>query len=270
MQTISNTATERAEMPAGTSRILDRRTLENDNTNLLKFLRGDMHVLDVGCGSGSITAGIANYLRPAGMVTGIDVSEHLIATAKEHYNSIQNLRFYVADVNHFNHDGRFDLITSARVLQWLQNPQETILRMRGLLKRGGCLSVLDYNHTKIEWSPKPPKAMLLFYDAFLQWRADAGFDNEIADNLRSIFSGCGFRNIDVEEQFETTEHGDPHFEQKIGIWKDVAETRGHQLVKDSYITEKQRLAAINEYEAWIKHDAGWMKLYLLATEAKLE
>jgi len=42
------------------------------------------------------------------------------------------------------------------------------------------------------------------------------------------------------------------------------------LVRDSYITEKERLAAIEEYDEWVKTDAQLMKMYLLAVEAKLE
>jgi len=57
---MANIAAGRAAMPAGANKVLDRRTVENDSGNLLKFLKGDIHVLDVGCGSGSITAGIAN------------------------------------------------------------------------------------------------------------------------------------------------------------------------------------------------------------------
>jgi len=263
-------AVERAEMPKGANKVLDRRTVEHDNSNLLKFLKGDILVLDVGCGSGSITAGIAAHLAPEGMVTGIDVSEHLIAQAKQQYAAVDNLQFLVADINSFKEDEKFDLITSARVLQWVLNPTEVIGKMRQLLNKGGYLSILDYNHTKIEWVPQPPASILLFYNAFLQWRKDAGFDNEIADNLTNIFRQSGFENASVEDQSEITTRDDEHFESKASIWTVVAETRGHQLVRDSYITEKERLAAIEEYDEWVKTDAQLMKMYLLAVEAKLE
>jgi hypothetical protein len=50
-------------------------------------------------------------------------------------------------------------------------------------KPGDWIVVLDCNHEKIAWKPEPPRGMRTFYDAFLRWRADAGMDNAIADDL---------------------------------------------------------------------------------------
>jgi ubiquinone/menaquinone biosynthesis C-methylase UbiE len=261
-------ATSRAEMPAGTNKVLERRTVETDNRNVLKFLKGGISVLDVGCGSGSMTAGMVKYLGPNGTVTGIDINEHLIAAAKQHYSGVKNLVFEVADINGLGGDKKFDLVTSARVLQWLPNPAEVIGKMASLLKPGGWLSILDYNHTKIQWHPRPPEPMRFFYDAFLQSRKDAGFDNEMADNLEKMFADNGLNNISVEDLSEEVTRGDKNFETKAGIWSEVAETRGHQLVRDGYITEQQRTDAIHEYNAWIKEEARMMKMYLTATEGQ--
>jgi SAM-dependent methyltransferase len=41
-----------------------------------------MHVLDVGCGSGSVTRAAAERVGPDGSVTGVDISEVLLATAR--------------------------------------------------------------------------------------------------------------------------------------------------------------------------------------------
>ncbi len=41
------------------------------------------HVLDVGCGTGSTTLSIARALAPNGTVAGIDISEPMIAAARE-------------------------------------------------------------------------------------------------------------------------------------------------------------------------------------------
>lgn len=61
-------------------------------------LRGDEHVLDVGCGDGKITAEIARAV-PRGRVTGVDASEEMIFFARKTFppKKSPNLKFHVRD-----------------------------------------------------------------------------------------------------------------------------------------------------------------------------
>ncbi len=52
-------------------------------------LRGDEHILDVGCGDGKVTAEIARAV-PHGSVTGIDASPQMIAFAKKTFPDEKN------------------------------------------------------------------------------------------------------------------------------------------------------------------------------------
>ncbi|WP_128546503.1 methyltransferase domain-containing protein [Larkinella soli] len=262
------TAAHRAAMPAVVNPILDRRTVENGNRNLLKYLKPGLSVLDVGCGSGAITRGIAERVGPEGRVLGIDPSEKLIEQAQQQHGDLPQLAFQQADLFSFETDERFDLVTCARVLQWLAKPEEALIRMKALLKPGGVLAVLDYNHEKVEWQPEPPEAMKRFYAAFLQWRQDAGFDNAVADHLEALFRSHGLTGIIVEPHFETSRKGEPAFAVASRIWSEVAEIRGPQLVKDGYIAESEREAAIATYDRWIAETGESMQLYLLAVEGR--
>ena len=256
----------RAEMPQGSNKVLDRRNLENSYSSLIRLLTEGMSVLDVGCGSGSITADVAQRVGVNGRVVGIDFSEHLIELARKNYSSIANLSFEVANINDYKVDEPFDLVIAARTLQWVNNPAEVVGQMVDLVKEGGMISILDYNHTKIEWQPAIPSSMQAFYDAFLLWRKDAGYDNAIADNLKHIYESLGLKSIDVIEHSEVSLPEEASFKEEIRIWSIVAETRGKQVVRDGYISEELRLKAIEEYDQWIAEDAQLMKLYLLAIE----
>jgi ubiquinone/menaquinone biosynthesis C-methylase UbiE len=253
---------KRATMPKGTNSVLDRRTLVNSNRNLLSLVKKGFDVLDVGCGSGTITRDIIDLVGSNGSVKGIDTSEHLVGQAQGNFSNIKNLDFEVADINNYSANKKFDLITSARVLQWLSNPGEVLMKMKDLLKDGGCLTILDYNHTKIMFEPALPSSMIHLYGSFLKWRKDSGMDNEIADHLADFFKQVKLKNITVEDQSEISILNDPSFHDEISIWKKVAETRGLQLVNDNYITEDARLLAIKEYQDWMEHSAKYMKLYI--------
>jgi ubiquinone/menaquinone biosynthesis C-methylase UbiE len=257
-----NEAEKRARMPTGAHAVLARRTVANANKNLLDLVTQGQSVIDVGCGSGEITKGIAKLVGESGFVMGIDTSEHLIGLAQQNFSTIKNLTFDVADINSYSAERKYDVVTSARVLQWLSNREEVLIRMKNLLKEGGCITILDYNHEKIEFDPELPRSMKKLYEAFLKWRADSGMDNQVADHLEEQFARIGLKNMVVEDRSEESTAGTPSFLDEISIWQKVAETRGIQLVQDHYITEEDRQLAIQEYNDWMVNDATKMKLYL--------
>lgn len=256
-------------MPAGTSKVLDSRSLQNSYATLLPILKKGMRVLDVGCGTGAISAGIAEVVGEEGYVIGIDSSDHLIAKGKEDYADIKNLKLIEANLFEYGPSEKFDLIVSARVLQWLSNPEQALEKFKTLLKPGGQISVLDYNHTKLEWKPEPPASMKKFYQAFLDWRADAGMDNEIADHLPQLFEKLGFHAIETITADEVARKGEESFSDKLSLWSKVAELRGPQVVKSAFISEEERLQAIGEYNAWINENAESMTVSLKDVRGKM-
>lgn len=249
-------------MPEGSAPVLEYRSLEKDYRSLIPVISPGMQVLDVGCGPGAISSDIANLVGEEGKVTGIDSSGHLIERGKQLYKGIGNLELVHADLFSFNPGVTFDLIIAARVLQWLSNPREALAKIRSLLRPGGLVSILDYNHTTLEWQPEPPATMKQFYQAFLKWRADAGMNNRIAADLPGYFKELGFEAIETIEANETYMRGEPDFLPKIGIWTKVAETRGRQMVEEGYISENERRRTIEEYERWISADSRAMVMKL--------
>lgn len=249
------------------TKIFDNRTLETDYSTLVPILTKGLRVLDVGCGTGAISRGIAEQVGPEGHVTGIDNTEAFISNGKETCKNVRNLELIHADLFEFDPEEKFDLVVAARVLQWLNNPITALKKFASFLKPGGQVSILDYNHEALMWQPAPPESMRLFYNAFLQWRSDAGMDNRIADHLPDYFAKAGFHSIEVFNADEAYRKGEANFLQRIGIWSKVAELK--QIVEEGYLEENMRLKAIDQYNQWIITDAQGMIMRLQEVRAKI-
>jgi ubiquinone/menaquinone biosynthesis C-methylase UbiE len=261
-----NIAQNRAELSGKLTNVLDSRTLQKSRKRLAEILTTGMTVLDVGCGTGAITRGIAEKVGPSGRVVGIDNNLNLIEKARKSYAGIPGLTFEIGDIYNLDYEGQFDIVTSSRVLIWLSDPLKALEAMKSAIKIGGRILIADYNHEKITWDPQPPSSMLSFYSTYLKWRSDAGMDNSIADHLAEMFQQVGFKEIFVTPQHEVIERSDLDFQTRVGIWADTAPSRGPQMERDGFITEKEYRQAEREYREWMIQDAQYLKMYMLAVE----
>ncbi|CAC5359441.1 unnamed protein product [Mytilus coruscus] len=103
-------------------------------------------ILDIGCGTGRITANIAHYL-PDAKVVGIDVDQYAIDTAlklKED-EELNNVEFCLLGGDSLKEEwtGRFDWITMLRVFHDLPNPGPCLKEAMRALKDDGVLTFHD-------------------------------------------------------------------------------------------------------------------------------
>lgn len=255
------------ERDENAAKIFDNRSLAKDYRNLIQILQPGITVLDIGCGTGSISKDIANNIGANGKVIGIDNTESFIKSGQQSYQSVANLELIAVDLFDYNPDIKFDLIVSARTLQWLSNPKEALIKMKSLLKPNGQISILDYDHSNLIWNPLPPESMQEFYSTFLKWRADAGMNNKIAEDLPQLLQEAGFHSIEKINSDEVYNEGDADFKSKIGVWSKVAGSK--QMVEEGYLEEELRLKAIEEYNNWIETSALSMTMKLNEVRGKL-
>src|ERR1700730_1628426 len=90
----SKSATYALGYGKGTTNTYDNRTAANSAKFLVNHLEPHMRILDVGCGPGTISCGLAE-LVPQGSVLGIDISPTLLDQAKATAASkdLQNISF---------------------------------------------------------------------------------------------------------------------------------------------------------------------------------
>lgn len=249
------------------SAIFNQRTLEQDYHTLLSALKPGLRVLDIGCGTGAISKDIANIVGATGYVIGIDNTASFINEGKELFADVTNLELLHSDLFDFETAEKFDLIVSARTFQWISTIDKAIDKIRSLLKPNGQISVLDYNHEMINWSPKIPASMQNFYNMFLMWRKDAGMNNRIGFDLIDIFEEHGFDEVEIFNADEHYESKNPLHIDKIKVWSQVAGSR--QMVKEGYISDEDRLKAIEDYNDWVENKAVSMTLKLREVRAVL-
>src|SRR5690606_17401606 len=124
------------------SSIFNQRTLEQDYNTLKSALKPGLRVLDIGCGTGSITKDIAALVGPTGYVIGVDNTASFITEGKELFADVTNLELIHADILDFQTTDKFDLIVSARTFQWISTLDKVIDKIKSLLKPNGQVSIL--------------------------------------------------------------------------------------------------------------------------------
>lgn len=231
--------------------VLNWRTLERDHRVLAGLLRPGMNVLDIGCGTGAITAGIAKAVGPQGRVIGIDRDEALLDVARSQNVALANLQFERGDATQLDFNGQFDVVNSSRVLQWIDRPEKVIAAMRKAAKSSGLVVVLDYNHSMNRWDPEPPHDFMLVYRAFLAWRDANHWDNEMGDHLPELFRAAGLIDVRYELQDEITTRGQPDFAERSTLWSGTLKAVGAQLTS-GFCSEAQLQQALTSYGLWIK------------------
>jgi SAM-dependent methyltransferase len=89
-------------------------------------------ILDVGCGAGATSLALAQAIAGA-EILGIDLSEALVATARERAAGRENLRFEVTDAALWTPaQAGFDLIVSRHGLMFFQDPAAAFGHLRAL------------------------------------------------------------------------------------------------------------------------------------------
>ncbi len=81
------------------------------------------HVLDIGCGTGETSLALSGAVGEAGTVLGLDVSEPMLARARERAEELVNdAEFRAADAATFVDDDDFDLLVSRFGVMFFNDP----------------------------------------------------------------------------------------------------------------------------------------------------
>jgi trans-aconitate 2-methyltransferase len=99
-------------------------------------LRGDETVLDAGCGTGRITALLAERL-PRGRVIGVDADPRMVARAREHLGG--RAEVLQADLTALELPEPVDAVFSTATFHWIADHDRLFARLHAALRPGGRL-----------------------------------------------------------------------------------------------------------------------------------
>ena len=157
-------------------------------------------VLDVGCGSGSMSRLIAASF-PHAEVVGVDLREQYLdfARARARNEGIRNLTFRNGDVFALPFpDASFDVVWSKYLLQWLREPKSALAGMQRVTKPGGCVVSCDYVGFGIDHCPIAPD-----FERQLREVMSALVHVNIGRKVAPFMISLGFRDVHVEMETDT-------------------------------------------------------------------
>lgn len=189
---------------ATASRTMSGRTADNFASFFIPHLLPGMSVLDIGCGPGTITVGLAAKISP-GQVVGIDIGASEIAKAAELAKSLglANARFEVRDATALKFiDGEFDAVFSSAALEHIKDAASVVREMARVLKPGGVLGLKGGLPSRRVVVPETPVMIRLGEVYLAVWKA-AGGHPEMGLEQIDLVRNAGLSVVDVGGTFET-------------------------------------------------------------------
>jgi ubiquinone/menaquinone biosynthesis C-methylase UbiE len=165
-------------------------------------VRPGEYVLDIGCGWGGLSIEIARRVAPGGRVLGLDVSEPMLARARELKPPGLPLQFVRADATvHPFEPGGADLLFSRFGVMFFGDPARAFANMRAGLRRGARVVLACWRELR-----ENPWLMLPLEEAYRHvprlpqaGPEDPGaFSFASAARVRGILERAGFAAIQLE------------------------------------------------------------------------
>lgn len=160
------------------------------------------HVLDVGCGYGEPTLTIAKVVGPRGQVVGQDLSDGMLAFARERAAEAghDHVELIEGDIEEAEFEAEsFDAVVSRQGLQYLVDVPAAFRRFHRWLKPGGRLSAASWGAAPtVTFAAVPFQAIMAELDLEPPESSGPGiFALSDPDVVRAYLEGAGFTDIEI-------------------------------------------------------------------------
>jgi ubiquinone/menaquinone biosynthesis C-methylase UbiE len=157
-------------------------------------LQGHEQVLDVGCGTGTLSREIARDLDPQrSRVVGVDAAAAMIDVARRKGAALANLQFDAALAEQLPYaDDSFDCAVSTFFFHHIEFSlkQKALAEMKRTVKPGGRIVIVDVD------TPSNPFGALCAWSGYLLFRQEEIREN-IRGRLRQAIDEAGFASVQL-------------------------------------------------------------------------
>jgi SAM-dependent methyltransferase len=231
--------------------MMARRTAESRAGFILPFLRPGMRVLDIGCGPGTITLGLARAVSPGGSCVGIDMAASQIELARAAARDLDadGVAFETGSVYALPFaDGSLDLVHSHAMFEHLARPDAALAEIRRVLRPGGIVGICSSDWAGAIVDPRTDDVEIALR-CHLQLRRRAGGDPFTGGRLPGWIEDAGFVDASATVQHEV--------EMSYGAFGRYVGTRIEAAAHEA--PEAERAALLEGAAAarrWSAHEGG--------------
>ena len=218
-----------SEYPIGYSssvvNIFNKRSAAEKARFLLPYLKETDHLLDCGCGPGSITLDFASLLSE-GFAKGIDIEPSQVKYSKKlmEERKVQNAAFQTANILNLPfEDDAFDVAFTHAVLWTVKDPFAAIQELKRVVKPGGIIASREPSSEGLLYYPESKvfeKALRLQFQA----QGALGSDRNLGKKLSYYFSQANLNEIKLSvssDVYSSPEKRHQLAQYSIAAWSDA-------------------------------------------------
>jgi ubiquinone/menaquinone biosynthesis C-methylase UbiE len=180
------------------------RSVESQASYLLPYLQPGMRVLDIGCGPGTISVGLAAAVSP-GEFCAIDLEESQVSQALEvaRKAGLTASDFVVADALHLPFpDSHFDVVHCHAVLTHVPDTLTVLAEIRRVLRTGGIFGAREPITDAVFFEPDAGRLNEI-RPMYSLLKLATGGHPYIGKELRAHLIEAGFRGVESRAAFES-------------------------------------------------------------------
>ena len=156
--------------------------------------RAGERALDIGCGPGLTTEGLARAVGPSGSVLGIDIAQPMLTLAARRCANLPQVRFGRCDVTALTMaDASIDVALASQVYEYVEDIDGALRELARVIRPGGRALLVDTDWESAVWASSDDARMRRVLET---WNEHIPHP-QLPRTLKRRMEAAGFRKVQV-------------------------------------------------------------------------